>query len=375
MMPPEPPRHPVAGHLPEWGRDPLAVLRQGAQLGEIFSLRLWRKTVVGYSPEWNKLVLSDLETFRSRGSLSAVVPYLAGGVVLTDAPEHRGRREELNPHFHSGAVAAWQEPVRQALESALPAGDFEAREFAARAVVAALATVFFSGRIPEAELMRFLAPLEGRFPAALLPRPLAFRRLEAKIAREMALRKRDSSFSDLAAHIAPLDNATEEIRIALAAGFDTTAHTLAWATWHLAELPDPADPTQREWLLQEVLRQYPPGFLGSRISTRAFAFGPYQIPAGSLILYSPYLTHHDPNLWPEPDQFRPARFETRPPAWGYLPFGAGERICLGMPLARLIIREALALLARRGLRQVSGDPAPATGLTLVPRGPLRLSVL
>ena len=80
----------------------------------------------------------------------------------------------------------------------------------------------------------------------------------------------------------------------------------------------------------------------------------------------------DPGLWEDPLLIRPERFTAGHPAWSYLPFAAGPRTCLGAHLARLILRTALTPLARGDLAQVSGDPAVTVGITLRPRGPLRL---
>ena len=67
---PEPPSLPALGHLWQWTVSPLRLLEAGARTGPVFRLRLWRPAVVGYRPEWNRAILSDLTTFRSRGSLS-----------------------------------------------------------------------------------------------------------------------------------------------------------------------------------------------------------------------------------------------------------------------------------------------------------------
>jgi cytochrome P450 len=89
-----------------------------------------------------------------------------------------------------------------------------------------------------------------------------------------------------------------------------------------------------------------------------------------MVFYSPYLTHHDPRLWPDPETFRPERFERGRPAWGFIPFAAGARTCLGAPMARLMLRTALEPFHDRPLARVGGDPTPVTGITLRPKGPL-----
>jgi cytochrome P450 len=98
--------------------------------------------------------------------------------------------------------------------------------------------------------------------------------------------------------------------------------------------------------------------------------GDVALPTDTLVLYSPFLSHRDPVLWSDPQRFDPARFAGSRPAWGFLPFGAGERTCLGTHLARMILRIALAPFCRGELRAVAGDPTPKAGLTLRPGGPL-----
>jgi len=361
---PEPRGYPWGnyGHLPRWAGEPLALLEEGAALGEVFALRLGRRAVVGYSPAWNKRLLSDLQTFRSRGSFSSLTPYLNGGVITTDAPQHRAKRQELNPSFHAKAMLGLQERIAAALEAIRPKGEFEANAWASEAAQTALNVAFFAGRFPHAELARFLAPLKRPFPAPLWPRPLLFAGVRRRIA---ALR---SQGDGLAAHLP-----AEEVLIGLAAGYDTTAHTLAWSLWHAAVHPGWHTPEGNRLLIKETLRLYPPGFVGSRRAAADSEFDGYLIPKGSLVLYSPYLTHRHPDLWERPLVFSPARFEGRIPAWGYLPFGGGERICLGMHFAQMVLEVALSLF--KALQPLRGDPRPRPGLTLAPRGALQLRAL
>ena len=121
---PEPPRSPLAGHLWQWAVDPLPLLEAGAKAGPVFRLRLWRPALVGYRPDWNRAILSDLDTFRSRGSLSGLTPYLAAGVVQTDAPAHRARRRWLSGHFSSRALAPLSAGLAAAADEHPPQGSF-----------------------------------------------------------------------------------------------------------------------------------------------------------------------------------------------------------------------------------------------------------
>ncbi|MCS7068101.1 MAG: cytochrome P450 [Meiothermus sp.] len=346
-------------HLPRWAAEPLALLEEGAALGPVFGLGLGRRAVVGYSPEWNKRLLSDLQTFRSRGSFSSLTPYLNGGIITTDAPAHRPQRQELNPHFHAKALAGLEGRIRAALEEIRPSGDFEANAWASQVAQRSLNLAYFEGRFPRAELAHFLAPLKQPFPAPLLPRPLLFARVRRRIAELQA------AGLGLAAHLP-----AEEVLIGLAAGYDTTAHTLAWALWHAACYPAWHHPAGHPFLIKETLRLYPPGFIGSRRVARGLMLEGHFIPQGALALYSPYLTHRHPDLWARPLTFDPSRFQGRIPAWGYLPFGGGERICLGMHFAQMVLGIALSLF--RHLEPLRGDPAPKPGLTLAPAGELWL---
>jgi cytochrome P450 len=341
-------------------------MSDGARTGPVFQLRLWRPVLVGYRPEWNRAVLGDLDTFRSRGSLSGLTPYLCGGVVHSDVPEHDPRRRELNPHFHSRAIEVLAGRLRQVAEAEVADGPIEALIWAGRVVRRMLNAAFFAGRLPDELLAAFFAPLQRENPAPLLPRPLLFRRLDTAIARVLT----DPPPDTLAAALSGMDSAVEEIRIALAAGYDTTAHTLAWALWHLAGAPQWRHRETLALALDETLRLYPAGWLGSRVAHRDTSAAGVDIPAGRMVLYSPFLTHRDPLLWADPAAFRPDRFAEGRPAWGFIPFSAGRRTCLGAHLARRMLSAALEPFCDGKLAQLRGDPAIRASITLRPAGPL-----
>jgi cytochrome P450 len=366
---PAPGSQPLVGHLGRWGIDPLALLTEGAALGPVFTVRLWRRAVVGYSPEWNRLVLGDLETFRSRGSMSGLSPYLAGGLVQTDAPEHRPRRRLLNPPFHRTALTHHEPRIAEVTRARLPSGTFDATSWSSDVVRDILSALFFDRTIPADLLRQFLAPLDRRLPAPFLRRPRLFARMDRALAGALA----DAGPTTLAAAFSDIPDGVEEARVALAAAYDTTAHTLAWLLWHLADHPSFTAPETLPLAVEETLRLYPAGWVGSRITARPAAFDGVPIPARTLVMYSPFLTHRDPQLWADPTTFRPSRFTESLPAWGFLPFAAGERTCLGAQLARLVLRTVASEVADGGLTRVGADPGLRAGVTLVPAGPLLLN--
>ena len=85
------------------------------------------------------------------------------------------------------------------------------------------------------------------------------------------------------------------------------------------------------------MRLYPPGWLLSRRTIGPDKLGGFEIPAGTDVLFSPYLLHRHPKFWHEPEAFRPERFDTRHeserPRFAYMPFAAGPRHCIGETMA------------------------------------------
>ncbi len=365
---PAPRTQPLVGHLGRWGTDPLALLEEGASLAPVFRLRLWRTAVVGSSPAWNRFVLGDLDTFRSRGSLSGLSPYLAGGVVRSDLPAHRTLRAKLNPGFHRRAIATMTSALRGVVDQNLPTGEFDTVAWSAALTQELLAVAFFGGTFPRDLLKAFVEPLDTKPPGPFVRRP----RLFAKMNRAITAALLHAEDTSLAATFATMNDGVEEARVALSAAYDTTAHTLAWLLWHLADRPALRAPDDIEHLVSETLRLYPSGWLGSRVAARDAEFAGTTIPAGTLVFYSPYLTHRDAQLWPDPLTFRPERFAEPLPAWGYLPFSAGARTCLGASLATLILRTVAEALTGQ-LTRVTTEQTVRAGLTLAPAGPIIVS--
>jgi len=104
-------------------------------------------------------------------------------------------------------------------------------------------------------------------------------------------------------------------------------------------------------VMDETLRLYSPVAIMARDALQDDEVGGYEVPAGTIVTLSPYMTHRHPEFWERPlefhpDHFAPERVETRP-RYAYYPFGAGQRTCLGKHFALL---EAALVLAEVGQR-------------------------
>jgi len=157
----------------------------------------------------------------------------------------------------------------------------------------------------------------------------------------------------------------------IGAGHETTANALAWTLFLMSQFPDADARVAREaaqmpsvpdadalarlidtrMILEEAMRLYPPVPFLSRQAAARDVIGELPVVAGTRIIIAPWVLHRHRKLWSEPDMFVPERFaperRARIPRFGYLPFGAGARICVGMTFAMNEALLALALIARR----------------------------
>jgi cytochrome P450 len=109
----------------------------------------------------------------------------------------------------------------------------------------------------------------------------------------------------------------------LVAGHETVASALTWSLYLLANHPTDASSVD---VFNEALRLYPPAWLITRQALGPDKLADVDIPANALIIMSPYLLHRHRAAWDDPQQFRPGR---KIPRTGYVPFGAGPRLCIG----------------------------------------------
>lgn len=175
----------------------------------------------------------------------------------------------------------------------------------------------------------------------------------------------------------------------VAAGYDTTSAAVGWAVHELVTRPDvwhrvatevadgigdgPITPdvlprlAYLDGVVREVLRLHAAALVARR-SVRDFEIGGRKIPAGRMVLYSPYVTHRLPELWQQPSAFRPERWlpdapgYVEPPPFASVPFGGGYRRCIGFGLAKFEIKIAVVRLIQRTALEPLNRHITATGV-------------
>lgn len=164
----------------------------------------------------------------------------------------------------------------------------------------------------------------------------------------------------------------DEVMTLLIAGHETVSTALTWTWYLLSQHPEVerrlhteldevlggqmptvdhlAKLSYTRMVLEEVLRLYPPAWVFGRKAIADDEIGGYFIPANSMIVLSPYMTHRHPAFWEAPEVFDPERFTPERsagrPHYAYFPFGGGPRICIGSSFALMEAELVLATIAQ-----------------------------
>lgn len=195
------------------------------------------------------------------------------------------------------------------------------------------------------------------------------------------------------------DEIRHELVTMVIAGHETVAAALTWTLMLLAEHQPAQDRVRTElarhpgpvpmlghrdgvpWtraVVDEALRLFPPAWVLSRRSHRADVIGGRAVPAGTLVIVSPWLLHRRGESWPDPLAFRPERFLGADPVrTGYLPFGQGPRLCIGREFAlgeMVLVLDRLLAAYRVSLPPGWSRPAAQADVAVHPRSGMPLVV-
>ncbi|MFE4616838.1 cytochrome P450 [Streptomyces sp. NPDC056747] len=407
---------PLLGHVVPLLRDPLAFLNSLPATGELVRIRLGPLAVIVIcDPELTRQALLDDRVFDKGGPLyDRLREVIGNGVVSCPHQAHRRLRRLSQPAFHQARLPDYAQAmatcVQEAADSWSPGQVLDVPAEMMMASTKIITATLFSDALPataHGQLVddvttvvkslyqrMFLIPPLDRLPTPGNRAHVAARaRLHGTVERVIAQRRADGAdYGDLlsalmAAHDPEDDRPgmtgaeiSDTIVSFVLAGIESTAATLSSVLDLLARHPEVeqrlhaeldtvlggAPPTYAdlprleltERIVAETLRLRPPGWFFTRVVTADTELGGYELPAGTSVAYSPYLIHHRPDLYRDPETFDPDRWASpnpQPPRHAFLPFAAGARKCIGDTFSMIESTLALATIATRWrLEHVSG---------------------
>lgn len=378
-----------------------------AQHGRVFTLSSLlddSPVAVTWHPDHVKSLFAEPDLAPSLAGESPVRPVVGLSVLTMVGDPHRRRRKLLMPPFHGEAIARYREqievatarqldqwavgrPIRLAeaaqaitldvIMSGVFGIDHRAGE-AERRLRSVVRRVLRLSTTPGARIGEFvnlrsaepvgvqkwvLAALDRAMYAVIAERRAAHVPGERHDILSILLDARDEDGSDLTD--AELRN---ELLTLVLAGHETTANSVAWAFERLLRNRPTYDRLRDvvragddpdgylEATIHEAMRVRPVVPILGRRATVPWEMGDVLVPAGARVLVAIVLLHHREDLYPEPFRFDPQRFVgMRPGATTWLPFGGGNRRCLGAALAMEEMRIVMREIARRTDLTVTDD--------------------
>jgi cytochrome P450 len=339
------------------------------------------------------------------------------GLTSVDGEEHRRKRQMQLPPFQVKALAAYEDAMRSKTEEILasrllgrPVRAQEPMQVITLEVI--LAAVFGVTdpdrlrRVRDATLEFVREVGSWRFTVQTMvattrengwDRPFprirkAMAALDAVVLEEVAERRRLGSLerTDVLSLFliardedgAPMgnDEICDAMRTLLIAGHDTTASTLSWTLERVSRHPEvverleqavrDSDTNYIDAVIKEVMRLRPVVPITARLAAEPFDLNGLTIPAGTMVTPFISLVHRRPEIYPDPMKFRPERFVgTRPGTYSWIPFGGGQRRCLGAAFSLLEARIVLTTIiehARIETTDKSAERISRKNITIVP---------
>ncbi|MDI2130068.1 cytochrome P450 [Yinghuangia seranimata] len=420
--------------MPAMRRAPLDFLAELARrYGDITMHQADGDTVYTLNrPEWARHVLRDNGanyTKKRTPDDFMLRPLLGNGLLTSNGPEWAAQRHMCAPAFRPAEVARFDTVIVDAAERMLAAwrpaiasGQPLAVDHHLTALTLAVITRAILGANIEGvgegfgravdDVNRFIGhyiPAEDPDPADTAQRHRDYRRGRAfldAVTRTLISARRATGTDEAnllntmmtSHHIVSDTDLRDQVLTIVMAGHETTAKSLTWTLYLLDRHPEEAAKVYGEVdrvlagrrataadyprleacrrAVQEAMRLYPPVWLTSRRATGPDVVGGYDVAPGTLVCVSQWMLHRHPEYWDRPDAYLPDRFAdtTSLPSHLYLPFGGGDRICIGQHFAMLEATLVLATIAQHvRLTLVPGHPVvPEALVTLRPKHGMRM---
>lgn len=429
------------GHLPDLTRDPFRCMRSLYRThGEISALQNedGQRIVFVFGPHYNQEILSDTETYHARffslrGPRNSSQRRLTAALLSMNGEELKTNKRIVMGPFQKRSIEGYRDELA-ALATEMAAGWQPGQERdtfrdVSRFMQRVAAKVLLG--VDNRPLVDKMGDLTERWVAmnhelglgAVVPHKKLSASYDTllRMADELEVEVRalieerrskplgnDVTSLLLRAREKPDSGVTDaeligQTAILFSAGYLTTANTLAWTLYLLAQHPDVATrlvaelrrelggeaPTMAQLsrlslldrVVKESMRILPASFYSQRINVEPVELGPFYLIRGTPIVFSQYITHHMTELYSDPERFLPERWlNISPSPYAYLPFGGGSRQCLGGPMALVTIKITLAVLLQRFTftvvpgsnisgRVTSTMFAPANGIPMRLAGP------
>jgi cytochrome P450 len=405
-------------------KDFLAALTQGQRdCGDIFRLRFGHSDsyVVAHPDLAYEVLVRHKDNFGKLGSEAGLARVLGKGILTNaDYDSWFSHRRIVQPAFHKEAANKWVRFIQKAGERCLQRWRVVSENSESGSSVVDTAEEMLKVTLELLYLIIFsLSPDEVKAYPIAIPLTLATERnsnvrkaresIDASIYALIKKRREDKvkgqMFQDLLELLLNARDADtnqemtdEEIRDELstvfAAGHDTTSYALTWTLYLLSQNPyvleklkrevDAVDEISLEELeslpytlatFKEGLRLYPTIPSIPRIALQTTTLAGFDIPKDTKLFISIYLVHRHAEFWQDATSFKPERFLQTSQPKAYIPFGLGERYCLGKNLATLQGQLLLAMLVKNvdfSLRDT--EVRPKVTVSLYPRDGVRMTV-
>jgi cytochrome P450 len=383
----------------KWIRKPAATMEEAhATYGDVWTLRLLAGTnfVFVSDPKLIEQVFTADDKVIHGGDANMIATALLGenSVLLLDEVPHMTQRKLLLPPFHGDRVQRYHDTMARICEEEIATWPIDEpmsllprmQTITLNVIMSAIFGVS-GGERQDALRARIRAQLDwGDNPMRMGRLHLTHRRgkeppksflavrdpLDATIFEEIELARRDPRLEERDDILALLVQARhddgspmsdreirDEMITLLIQGHTSTATALSWALERLMRHPEVFEKLRAEAqnsngdgeyvdaVFKETLRVRPPLPMTARRVNQPFRLGEYDLEVGTLIAACIYLVHRREDLYPDPERFRPERFlEQKTGTYTWIPFGGGDRHCIGRSFATAEIKAVLTTLAR-----------------------------
>ncbi len=427
--PPGPENRGIVGNFPLGTRDPLGLYTQWArQYGDIIYYRAFSRHIYFLNnPEFVEQVLvTNYRNFIKGEALQFNRRIFGNGLLTNEGDSWLKQRHLIQPAFRRDRIDSYANTMVVYTERMMAAWhDGEVRDIhrdMMRLGLEIVAKALFNVEIASerdtiAEALNTFMELGARgrllLPPILRLLPTADNLRYRRAARQLdevvyaLIRERRSSddtgddllyallhAQDESGRVMPDKQLRDEVMTLLLAGHETTAVSLSWTWYLLAQYPEVEEKLWSELrevlngrrpeaqdlpkltytgrVIKEAMRLYPPAWAVVRKSLQECEIGGYRVPAGSTVMMNQWVMHRDPRYYDQPDRFNPDRWLDerlkKTPKFAYFPFGGGPRTCIGASFATMEGVLVLATIAQKyQLRSAPDSPVePLPTMTLRP---------